>query len=332
MNIPDLQGANVHYSHLQHRPVRDLAWALLQAPLFRAVPQLPESWLQTSWLDNNLPAWLNHLDNQPEALLAHLKDQRATRLGIYFEQLLSFYFSYYPRFELIAKNLQVNDAKRTLGEYDFIVLDHNDKQYYHYEVAVKFYLGYPTEQQALANSIAKNRALHNWHLWIGPNKKDSLAIKMNHLREHQLPLAHTNAGKAALRSIGLEDSTIHSKLLLTGCLYQPLSGTIAPPRYSHQNQANYQWLPHSQLNHADAFSNKMDYIILPRQLWLADIQVNDINTYALKLLNSKNIKAAITEHFTQDAQPLHIAELQSQNSVIDAQTRRLFVILGDNPQ
>ena len=80
----------------------------------------------------------------------------------------------------------------------------------------------------------------------------------------------------------------------------------------------------------------MDYIILPRQLWLADIQVDDINTYALTVLNSENIKIAITEHFTKDAQPLHIAELQSQGNTIKPhanqqrqQTRRLFVVLDE---
>ena len=106
-----------------HRWIRDLAWALLSPSFFSQLPEDNDTGLFTQetltpiWQDDELLPWLNTLDKNPDALTAHMQTQRATRLGVYFEQLLSFYFSHYPHFRLLAKNLQANDNKRTIGEY-----------------------------------------------------------------------------------------------------------------------------------------------------------------------------------------------------------------------
>jgi hypothetical protein len=207
----------------KHRPIRDLAWALFNPALFSSFgadnnsSHITNACLEPIWQDDGVLPWLYALDNEPAALLSHLQDQRATRLGIYFEQLLSFYFAEYPRFTLLAKNLQAHDSQRTIGEYDFIVWDQKQQQHYHIEVAVKFYIGIQDVgiqvlDIDIANTIPNNTPIYNWHLWVGPNKKDSLGIKMKHLGHHQLRLSETEAGKNALQSIGLTPEQLEPKL------------------------------------------------------------------------------------------------------------------------
>ena len=271
----------------KHRAIRDLAWALLRPGFFDQLNEAQNDWLLTPWLDSELIPWLYALDQQPEALFLHLKDQRATRLGIYFEQLLSFFFDHYPRFQLSAKNLQVYDteSKRTLGEYDFIVHYLQQKCHYHIEVAVKFYIGLAE----LKVDIAGNTPLNNWHHWVGPNLRDTMAIKMRHLLQHQLVISHTDNGRqvlpAPLNGIndnGRDDSQLGIRLLMTGRLYLPwhndnthLQQPLAlPAQLSHQHDDIGYWLTLEQLQAPQTtfFNNSnTQYFVLPRQLWMSAI-------------------------------------------------------------
>jgi hypothetical protein len=69
-----------------------------------------------------------------------------------------------------------------LGEFDFIIFDRKTQKINHVEVAVKFYLGHQNYNQSTCKPIKKNLPLHNWHNWVGPNFRDTLAIKMRHLQ------------------------------------------------------------------------------------------------------------------------------------------------------
>ncbi len=311
---------NAIYDSIRHRALRDLAWALLHTPLFTNLPHslypedscIDDSSFGHALVDDNLFHWLKKIDDSPERLIAHLKDQRATRLGIYFEQLLSFYFAEYPRFELLSKNLQVNNEERTLGEYDFIVLDKDQQQHYHVEVAVKFYVGLPS----LDFDIKKNIPLFNWHLWVGPNKKDTLGIKLNHLLKHQLRLSETKAGQQALDTIQLNNKQLKPKLLMTGRLYAPHTThndepTVKAPQYSQHNLDPCQvWVSKKDgiLLIKDKGSQQ-DYLILPRQLWMSPLTAADIQTYNLSILSSKQLLQKI-EAITDDQPPLHFSLLK----------------------
>lgn len=312
--------------NIQHRCVRDLAWALLQPCFFNELGDEPSEYLQTTWHDNHLPSWLSQLDHNPSNLLKHLKEQRATRLGIYFEQLLSFYFANYPRFRLVAKNLQANSAQRTIGEYDFIIWDQYDQQHYHVEVAVKFYVGFPTIETEIANNIA----LHNWHQWVGPNKKDTLSIKMQHLTHHQLQLSQTEAGKSALNTIGLDPEQLTPKLLLTGRLYLPYHAQNTQalyPRYIHHSPTEFSyWLSIDELTHSTSvIQADHDYIVLPRQLWMAEINSTDIKQYDLERIPGTHITAYVTAKMQEDDTPLHIAEIKHDGRQ-QIETQRFFLL------
>jgi hypothetical protein len=311
-----------HLANFQQRAVRDLAWALFHPPLFQSLSEIPTDWLQPTWQDDEVLPWLLALDKEPTPLLTHLKDQRATRLGVYFEQLLSFYFSQYPRFSLIAKNLQANDSQRTIGEYDFIVWDKQHQQHYHIEVAVKFYIGL----QTLDCDIAKNTPLHNWHLWVGPNKKDTLAIKMNHLIHHQLRLSDTPAGKAALESIGLTPDQVTPKLLLTGRLYYPEHqcsslSRVTPPQHSHITPHTHHWVSLSRLQ--TLINPSCSYVLLPRQLWMAPLASQDIINHSLDIITAERLESQVNIHMHRSDTPLHIAAI---DPVLQQENLRFFVI------
>lgn len=296
---------------ISHRPIRDLAWCLLHPSLFGSQlhQHYPDIQLWPSEAKpNDLMNWLHTLDQEPELLLQHLQQQRATRLGIYFEQLLSFYFAHYPRFELVAKNLQVNNGKRTIGEYDFIVLDKAEKQRYHIEVAIKFYVGLTQ----LDIDIEGNTPIQNWHHWVGPNKKDSLAIKMQHLMQHQLPLSTTAAGKATLETININPEQLQQRLLVNGRLYLPLKigdhqTQIEPPTYTaHKPETLPNWIDAKQI---DCFIKPAHhYILLPRQQWMAELTYADINTLNVEITSGKQLQATLLQ---ESQTPLHIAQLKA---------------------
>jgi hypothetical protein len=337
-NTDSLEQLNHEIAHaFHHRPVRDLAWALLSPAFFVELPDVNNEWLSPLWQDDALMPWLFELDTHIEPLSAHLKDQRATRLGIYFEQLLSFYFSHYPRFALLAKNLQANSEKRTIGEYDFIVWDKQDQQHYHIEVAIKFYIGAPNEMMPVALNIPKNTPKYNWHCWIGPNKKDSLGIKLNHLLHHQLCLSQTDAGKAALETIGLTADQLKPKLLLTGRLYLPQpfvenkqAATINLPAFGQYKIPFIQrWHDKNILidslicDVAEAKGRKnlegKSYTILPRQLWMSALTEKDMENNSLETLSAEAL-LALLQNSVDAEMPLHIAQITPQKNRSTTQT------------
>ena len=319
------------------REVRDLAWALFNSSLFQRIPNVPDEWLTPIWQDSeqkngqskNVSTWLQTVDNNPEKLKTHLQNQRATRLGVYFEQLLSFFFAEYPRFSLLAKNLQASalaHGKRTIGEYDFIVFDHQDKQHYHIEVAVKFYIGLPQ----LDYDIPKNLPIHNWHLWVGPNKKDTLGIKMRHLLEHQLQLASTEAGKNALATLGLTPGQLKPKLLLTGRLYYPqhaISSALAntpvvlPPTYGDAHSTQQLWITYDDL--ATILLEDHCYIILPRKFWMSALTESDCQRFMLNYMTKDQLTMAIQESMANSDTPQHIAAINKHTMI---EQERFFVI------
>lgn len=283
---------------LNCRPLRDLAWALLCSSLFVPIPGLPAEWFNRDYIDEfeaqNLLLWLQANDKNPILLDTHLAEQRSTRLGIYYEQLLSFYFVYYEingerRFDLLAKNHQVNKDKRTLGEFDFIIFDRYTQCIKHLEVAVKFYLGHEDYNNASQAPIKKNQPLHNWHNWVGPNFRDTLAIKMRHLQEHQLQLGKTAAGTQSLIDLmvskgykSISDQGISCRLHISGRFFAPKITTIALPSYCAHEVKNF-WCYRADTLKAINKAEAIQYCLLPKQYWLSELTLNDIKKGELQI-------------------------------------------------
>jgi len=323
---PTKQHFEREYLHrFQHRAVRDLAWSLTTPALFKSIPHFPADWLRQDLTDDELWPWLDSIDKQPQLLYTHLHKQRSTRLGIYFEQLLSFYFEYFPRFTLVAKNLQVNGDKRTLGEFDFIVEDHRDRNFKHIEAAVKFYLGHLNYQGEINNNIPH----YNWHNWVGPNQKDTLSIKMQHLQKRQLPLSRTLHGQATLTKLGLPDD-IHSRLFVKGRFYFYPKKKIEAPSFSNKELCRYHWFETDTLFFTDSIlDDNKKYCILPRSFWLSELRLIDIESNDIAILTKSELQLEIKTNMLEDYNEWKISELD-MNDRNNTEVKRFFIVNSQN--
>lgn len=170
-----------------HRPfVRDLAFAI-------ASPNVLKYWqMHPSLQQPNPPIqvhdahfWQQHfqaylprlrqLDSTPEyqSLTRFLLARPSPyRLGFHFEGLLLFWLTDGYRlakhpFELLAHNIVLYRDKQTAGELDFIIHNHAEDVIEHWELSIKFYLGYPPYEP---------------ENWVGLNSSDNLQRKIQHMQ------------------------------------------------------------------------------------------------------------------------------------------------------
>ncbi len=198
-------------SEFRHQCVRDLAWAIASPPLLSQVVSKaaqhcawpPSQWYQQLY-DESLP-WLKKLDSDPSALEALIGKQRDRRLGKYFETLWFYWLKFSPRYEIVENNVQVIIDGETLGEIDFIVFDKITRQTIHWELAVKFYLGH-----------GDTREMKNWH---GPNLRDRLDIKVDHLLHKQSMISKDRRVKQWLHRHKMKID--QCAVILKGRLYYP---------------------------------------------------------------------------------------------------------------
>lgn len=233
------------------RQRRDLAWCLHSPPLVAGDGDL---WPGADWfaaLDVG-PAG----DTLPEPKHAH-----HFRLGQHFEATLASWLDAAPDYTLVAANLQVQDGKRTVGEFDLLV-GHGGRVE-HWEAAVKFYLG-TGDGGALAD-------------WYGPNTSDRFDVKLQRLVDHQLCLADDPHGKRTLaaRHIAVD----RSRCFMKGRLFHPWPRFAAgdfrvPVPVSPAHQKGW-WLPHSELAPVFADSGAR-FVYLPKILWLSPLTAADL--------------------------------------------------------
>lgn len=209
--------------------INDLAWVIgspsLIAPSFAETTDLDTLLIaDDTWCQQHLQQFTPHLSaaDQDHTQLQHiLQSQNDRRLGAYFEDLILYWLQQSDQFDLIAHRLPVRTTEKTIGEFDFIVRNRKTQEHEHWEVAVKFYLG--------------TRALNDWHNWLGPGKKDTLAKKLNHLRQKQSRLTQHPAAQQTLKEMGI--TTITPRLFIKGRLFYPLQwGNEVPP--PHINPAH----------------------------------------------------------------------------------------------
>lgn len=162
------------WGHLTEQRVRALAW-LLDSPDLLDANSVPWHGRIASLgpVTPDVAAWLASLQQDPSALDAAFGDKVYSRLGLYAEKLLAFYFEQHG--QLFAHGLQVRASRNdTVGEFDFLL--HQGERLLHWELATKFYL----------LDGAPDAALN--HL-IGPNLADALGLKMRKIFDKQLALA-----------------------------------------------------------------------------------------------------------------------------------------------
>ncbi len=197
----------MHESVFKHQSVRDMAWAISSPPLIVQSSNhcvWPDSRWYRAIYNKSIP-WLRHVDDDPSELDALLGSQNDRRLGKYFETLWFYWLSHQPDYEIVENNVQIIIDGETLGEIDFIIYDKLTKQTIHWELAVKFYLG--------AGDTSKMR---NWH---GPNLRDRLDIKVDHLLHRQSLLSKDKRVVQWLKQKGIRIDAC--AVILKGRLYFP---------------------------------------------------------------------------------------------------------------
>jgi hypothetical protein len=280
-----LDAMNTKQCDFKHQSVRDLAWAVLSPPLVSLASQSclwpSADWYQRAYEESS--SWLGELDIDPSELESLLDSQKDRRLGKYFETLWFYWFSKNPRYEIIENNLQIIIDGETLGEIDFIVQDKVTDKLIHWEVAVKFYLG-----------VGDTREMCNWH---GPNYRDRLDIKVNHLCQRQSMLSKSLPVEKWLQQKGL--SIDQCAVILKGRLYYPwgdvpekvmqkasqsktgdLSGGLNSPVSSASNHLYSWWFKESEFD--DEFGNKQRFVPLVKQGWMENISTLSADDFFTK--------------------------------------------------
>ncbi|MFD1215677.1 DUF1853 family protein [Microbulbifer celer] len=232
---------------------------LSSAPLPKAIP---DHWQNLLWslvspdisADTRLP-WLpasrrKHLGDffqqprtratlEPE-LVARLEQKRSHRLGIYFENLWAFAFHHHPDYRLLARNLPIRNAGKTLGELDFVVEYLPDNVTEHWELAVKFYL-------------------QVGDCWVGPGQRDRLDIKLARMADHQIPIARCAEAESTLAAQNVQLD--RQWTLMPGRLFTPLDSTTP-------SEPGFWWADCTQFQRHFSAS-PLSLLHLPKQAWLA---------------------------------------------------------------
>lgn len=236
--------------------VRHLAWLIHSQPLLHLTED--DSGEALPW-PAAVDAALLDLDRHPQPLLAHLGERGARRLGLYFEQLYGYALTAFLGQRILAQNLPLRVAGRTLGELDFLVHDPTRDRVVHHEIAVKFYMGW-------TGIVGKPAG------WYGPDTRDHLGAKLKRLREHQLPMWRSNLGRECLLAEGLPQPQA-GVLGLYGYLFTDQSGGapslpegIGPPEPGAIwcRAADHRWL------HA----RDRCQVVVRKPDWLGPVQVS----------------------------------------------------------
>lgn len=212
MTVLQPSPSRFEWLNFRQTAVRDLAFALASPPLLSQWPteftpqrtiELPDYQFWQNHYQRYLPR-LRALDDDPTELNQTLAALPSSRLGIRFEALLSFWLNdhsgHWHDFELLAKNIQLKDEKRTIGEVDFIIKNKITQKIEHWELSLKFYLG--------------EGALQPYE-WRGLNDRDTFGRKIKHTLARQF-----NVDRILLPELG--EKTIDKRIaVFKGRLFYP---------------------------------------------------------------------------------------------------------------
>ncbi|HZX28350.1 MAG TPA: DUF1853 family protein [Telluria sp.] len=242
-------------------------------------------------------AWLHALDADPGPVLEALGGKTYTRLGLYAEKLLAFYFAH--RGQLLAHGLQVRAANNgTVGEFDYL-LDDGAGGAVHIEFASKYYL-------------LEGVAPHMLDALVGPNLADTLGQKMRKITSKQLELARHPAAQAVLpRPVS------RAQALVKGWLFYP-RGTVSGLEGLAPDHCRGIWCAADELDRLEGDG----FVHLPRLEWLAPWQGAD----AQRVLDRAALQALTATHFDiPGARPMLLASVRQADGAW-REIERAFVV------
>lgn len=130
----------------------------------------------------------------------------SSTLGKRMEQLVQLGLASSKEYEIAASGLQIIQDGRTLGELDFVLLDHSRVRIVHLEIAYKIY-------------VPEKGNSHPWHCWIGHNGRDRLVDKLEKLQSRQFAAWHLPETRTRIASLNLPNWPVEQKLCLKLWLY-----------------------------------------------------------------------------------------------------------------
>jgi hypothetical protein len=289
------------WGHLRRARVRALAW-LLDAPDLLDIhdPHWEGRIATLGPMTPETERWLAELDQDPSALDAALGSKVHTRLGLYAEKLMAFYFASQGR--LVAHGVQVRDGPTaTIGEFDFL-LDAGPEGVQHIEFATKFYLLQGEVHGNIAASVDN---------FVGPNLADSLGRKMRKVFDRQLRLGSHPAAQALLPR-----PVTSAKALVKGWLFYPAGQYFAMDGITAGHCRGF-WCALSELEAMDADR----FLILPRLQWLPPFRASS----ATWMLDRAQLLAELADHFAASDTPVLVAVVREQPGAI-VETERGFIV------
>lgn len=251
------------WGHLTHPRVRALAW-LLDSPdlLDPSSPHWGGRIASLAPVTPAVAAWLAALQDDPSPLDAALGPKFYSRLGLYAEKLLAFYFEQHGLLQAHGLQVQVN-RNDTVGEFDFLLRD--GSELLHWEFATKFYLLEGAPDPGVFNHL------------IGPNLADTLGLKMRKILDKQLALSRHPAAQSLLAH-----PVRAAQALVKGWLFYAAGATPGMDGISQEHGHGF-WCTPTQLP-------QQRYVVLPRLQWLApfkgrDVEVLDVDALRAQLFD-----------------------------------------------
>lgn len=291
MTPPDTYQARFdqRWGTLRHPRVRALAWLLDASNLLDAGdPYWIGKVMTLAPVTPALERWLFALDHDPAPLDAAMGARVFTRLGLYAEKLMAFYFR--AQGSLVAHSLQVRASRNdTVGEFDFL-LDAGADTLEHIEFATKFYL---LQRPQMAN-------LDDLDALVGPNLADSLGAKMRKIVDKQLVLGQHPAAQAQLPG-----PVVRARALVKGWLFYPLPAptvTAAPMRGIDPAHCHGFWCALDELD----LLPDAQFLILPKLQWLAPFRA----TSAPAMQTRAALHATLSAQFETVDGPVLVAILR----------------------
>ena len=166
-----------------------------------------------------------------------------------FEQLLQ----YSDTWEVLAKNLLVDQRKTRLGELDFLLRNNETQRIHHVELAYKFYIINPEISEPI-------------HRLMGPNKRDMFFTKLDKLKQKQFPLLYSEELKAQLEELEISPDTAHQEACFKAQLFTPYGEDYKAIRPLNKNCIQGSWIKFDDFR-TGAFQ-KNEYYIPYKQEWV----------------------------------------------------------------
>ena len=287
------------WGHLRRARVRALAW-LLDAPDLLDVhdPHWDGRIATLGPVTPETERWLLDLDADPSALDAALGAKMITRLGLYAEKLMAFYFAQQGR--LVAHGLQVRATRNdTVGEFDFLLDAGAGVE--HIEFATKFYL-------------LQGDSTAGFDTFVGPNLADSLGRKMRKVFDRQLELGSHPAAQDVLPR-----PVVAARALVKGWLFYP-RGTYETMRGITAGHCRGFWCALEEL---DALPGDR-FLILPRLQWLPPFRAQS----ATWMLDKAQLAAELDDHFAVSDAPVLVSLVREAPGCI-VEFERGFIVPDD---